>query len=151
MQISVNLNNLKEVLQVLGKDLVQQEQAALASKKVDASGKLSRSLKSQVNINPNDVTLEITGEDYAKWVEHGSKGKPSPKTIRQWIEDKKLNMPEGVEYAIAKSIAKNGTLMYQGKGRYEKPISEVLSATPETIRKTMELLNNIELITITNI
>lgn len=141
MAITLDIAELHKQLTEIGNELVAQLRSDLELKKVNASKKYSNSLKSEVEISAPLAFIDIQGEAYFKYIEKGSKptigGNPSwknaPSDIKKWIQDKGITYEKGMEYAILKSIFKKGTAMYQGKGRYTKPISEPFE--PENIAK----------------
>lgn len=150
MIITVNVDRLEIALDNLGEELVNNLKNDIDSKGVNASGKFKESLRYEVKQDEKTISLEIYGEDYAKFIEHGRKpgGMPPVEAIRTWIKDKGLNLPKGAEFAIAKSIEKKGTRMFQGSGFYDKPITQTLSTERDIIEKVYDLVGDIELLEI---
>ena len=102
---------LKKALEVFGKDYIEALGKELAKAGKDASGNLKRSLDYKVKATGfgTSYTLQILAEDYLKYVDEGRRAgakQPPIQAIKDWVQIKGL--PEGIEFAIAKSISKKG-------------------------------------------
>jgi len=130
MQITVDANQIILALNNLGVELIKELQRDLEVKKVNASGKFSKSLNSRVEQSGTKFILSIYGEGYAKFIQNGRRpgGVPPIAEIRKWIFNKRIPYTKGMEYAIAKSIAKKGTATYQGRSYYIDPITGTLNS-----------------------
>lgn len=110
------------ILQSYGNSTVEQIRSNLATSGTNATGKTSRSLRYEVIVEGNSITLRIVGKPFFKVVETGRKAtpqydKPSEDfvaSIREWAQAKGI---PGAAYAIAKSIHQKGTKLHQSGGR----------------------------------
>lgn len=110
------------ILQGYGNSTVEQIRKNLASTSTNATGHTSRSLRYEVIVEANAITLRIIGKPFMKVVETGRKAtpqftKPSQEfvaSIREWAEAKGV---PGAAYSIAKSIHQKGTKLFQSGGR----------------------------------
>ena len=115
--------DLLPILNTTGQSVVQQIQSNLAATGTNATGKTSRSLRFEVTTNGNIARLRILGRPYFMTVETGRKATPEytkpsldfVQQIREWLQAKGGNM--GAAYAIARSIHKHGTKLWQKGGR----------------------------------
>lgn len=124
------------ILQQEGNSIVEQIRRNLESTGTNATGRTSRSLRYEVRVDANSVTLKIIGRPFFKVVETGRKAtpqytKPSEDfvaSIREWAQAKGV---PGAAYAIAKSIHQKGTKLFQSGGRddvYSNVVNEDLVA-----------------------
>jgi hypothetical protein len=110
------------ILQQYGNSTVEQIRRNLAATGTNATGKTSRSLKYEVRVEANAITLKVIGRPFFNVVETGRKAtpqydKPSPEfvaSIQEWAKAKGV---PGAAYAIAKSIHQKGTKLFQSGGR----------------------------------
>jgi hypothetical protein len=109
---------VKKILVQFAEDTIKAVKLALVAKSVNASGKLSDSLRYE--LDEEGLSIFITG--YGYFVEYGRKpgGLVPVASIRKWIDTKGI-VPKGkiskdsLAWAIAKSIEKKGTLTYISK------------------------------------
>lgn len=127
------MSTLTDILIRNGNEIVIDLQGNLSSLGVNASGKLSRSLESNVKQTPNTAELTISGIGYWYFVENGRKagGRPPIDSIRKWIDDKGI-VPKGISkdslaFLIARKIGDAGTALYRGQGRYENVFSSIIN------------------------
>lgn len=115
--------DLLTILSRYGQSTVAQIQANMATTGTNATGKTSRSLRFEVREQGDKQILQVIGgRKYFMTVETGRKAtpqfdKPSAQfvqAIKEWAEAKGV---EGSPYAIAKSIHKKGTKLFQQGGR----------------------------------
>jgi hypothetical protein len=145
------LSTLTDILIKNGQEIVKDLQSNLNSLGVNASGRLSRSLESNVKETPDMAELTISGLGYWFFVQNGRKagGRPPVSSIRQWIDDKGIT-PNGISkdslaFLIARKIGDAGTALYRGQGRYENVFSSVINESLiDRIEK--ELLDSVELV-----
>lgn len=110
------------ILQGYGNSTVEQIRRNLESTGTNATGKTSRSLRYEVRVEADSITLKILGKPFINVVETGRKAtpqydKPSEEfvaSIREWAKAKGV---PGAAYAIAKSIHQKGTKLFQSGGR----------------------------------
>lgn len=115
--------DLIPILNTTGQSVVQQIQSNLAATGTNATGKTSRSLRFEVTTNGNIARLRILGRPYFMTVETGRKATPEytkpsldfVQQIREWLAAK--GGDQGAAYAIARSIHKHGTKLWQKGGR----------------------------------
>jgi len=128
------------ILSKYGQSTVAQIQQNLASTGTNATGKTSRSLRFEV-VNKGDVqTLTVIGaRPFFMTVETGRKATPSYKpsaefvaTIKAWMTVKGV---EGSPYAIALSIHRKGTRLFQRGGRHDIVDNVVNQSLIDTISK----------------
>ncbi len=114
---------LLTILSTYGQGTVDQIKRNLSSTGTDASGKSSRSLRFEV-INKGDrATLRVLAKPFFMVVETGRKATPQysqpsqdfVSAIRQWLAAKSGN--QGAAFAIARSIHRRGTELWQSGGR----------------------------------
>lgn len=114
------LDNLKIELENFAKDLISKYKDNLAANDHIASGNLANNINFNVNMGDNSATIEITLEDYWKYVENGRKSGRFPPidNILQWIRVKnilpteingKLPTEKQLAYLIGRKIAEEGT------------------------------------------
>lgn len=113
-------DNLKEVLNQCGTELVKKYRENLRKNGHIATGKLFNSVKYELIINSDKIGIEVNLEDYWKYVENGRRsGKfPPLNKIEDWIRVKKI-LPSGggrklptekqLAYLIGRKIANEGT------------------------------------------
>lgn len=125
------------ILQKEGNSIVEQIRRNLESTGTNATGRTSRSLRYEVRVEADSVTLKIIGRPFFKVVETGRKPTRSGASesepnlveqIKEWIAAKGI---PGNAYAIAKSIHQKGTKLFQSGGRddvYSNVVNEDLVA-----------------------
>lgn len=102
------MNNTAQALKILGDQIVQKMRSTLQSNNVDASGRLSKSISSNVVETGEDYKLQISMEDYGEIVDKGRgrsrTGGPKqtwrPKIIN-WMKDKGITPRAGVSLETA--------------------------------------------------
>lgn len=120
-------NTLKAVnqLMVILIDLYRQE---LTVNKVNSTGSLYNTIRSQVINDDQSIDGDLILNDYWKYIEEGRKpGRfPNIQSIKNWIQRKsiipkgdKLPNTEQLSFLISRKIARNGI---QGKNLLEKAI-----------------------------
>lgn len=117
----ITWENTAKVLEEYAEFLVRTYRYYLTSEGTNASKKLANTLKAQVNVGQQVLSVELRLQDYWKWVERGRKpGKfPPINKIREWIDvkpvyatpDKRGRMPKPKQlaYLIGRKIARKGT------------------------------------------
>lgn len=136
----LDLTNIQQLLQ----QFIQAVREDLAQKNINASSKLSKSLKSIVKQKGKWIEISISLEDYWKYVEYGTRPHfPPIQAIRKWIDVKpvlprpingKLPTPDQLAFLIARKISKVGT---RPKPFLNKTISDF-----NLINKVYDLLLN---------
>ena len=107
------MDKLEKALKVFGAEYVEAIGEVLKKADKIASGDLIKSLKTRIFKTGfgTSYTLKVISSFYMKYVESGRKAgsKPPPVSpIKKWMKDKRINLPEGAAYGIAKNIGKNG-------------------------------------------
>ena len=138
--------NLVECLSKLGEEIKESYKNKLESEGINASGKLSNSVKAQVTVNGNIYEIVLSLEDYWKYIE---KGRPKTqnsgngelrRAILEWIRVKpvlpqpyngKLPTEEQLAFLISRKIHREG---YEGK----QPLHNTLEDMKDTIYKEIE-------------
>lgn len=123
--------DLTKILSQAGADIVSKIRQNLAATGTNATGSTSKSLRFQVTTNGTIANLRIIGRPYFMAVETGIKpypqyDKPSRefvKAIREWLAAK--SGEQGAAYAIARSIHKKGTKLWQRGGRTDVVTNDV--------------------------
>ena len=121
------------ILSQNGTSIVDQIRQNLASTGTNATGKTSRSLRFEVTQTTDKQVLRVIGKPFFNVVETGRKAtpqytKPSQEfvnAIKEWAQAKGI---PGAAYAIAKSIHKKGTKLFQVGGRSDI-VSNVINQT----------------------
>lgn len=133
MTIAALVVDVLPILQQYGNSAVEQIRANLASTGTNATGKTSRSLRYEVIVQANTVTLKVIGKPFFTVVETGRKAtpqydKPSKEFVASIMEWAKAKGVPGAAYAIAKSIHQKGTKLHRSGGR-EDIYSSVVNDT----------------------
>lgn len=123
ISITALIVDLIPILNQTGSSVVQQIRNNLAATGTNATGRTSRSLRFEVTTNGNIARLRILGRPYFMTVETGRKATPEytkpsrdfVQQIKDWLAAK--GGDQGAAYAIAKSIHKHGTKLWQKGGR----------------------------------
>lgn len=112
---NLDLTNIQQLLQ----QFIQAVREDLAQQNINASSKLSKSLKSVVKQKGKWIEISISLEDYWKYIEYGTRPHfPPIQAIRKWIDVKpvlprpmkgKLPTPDQLAFLIARKISKVGT------------------------------------------
>lgn len=112
---NLDLTNIKQLLQ----QFIQAVREDLAQQNINASSKLSQSLKSVVKQKGKWIEISISLEDYWKYIEYGTRPHfPPIQAIRKWIDVKpvlprpmkgKLPTKDQLAFLIARKISKVGT------------------------------------------
>lgn len=112
---NLDLTNIQQLLQ----QFIKAVRDDLAHQNINASSKLSKSLKSVVKQKGKWIEISISLEDYWKYIEYGTRPHfPPIQAIRKWIDVKpvlprpmkgKLPTPDQLAFLIARKISKVGT------------------------------------------
>ena len=139
-------DNLVKCLTDLGEDIKEMYKQQLATDGINASGKLSNSVKSLVKVNDNVYEIDLQLEDYFRYVEDGRKRTENGgngelrRNILDWIKVKpilptpfngKLPTESQLAYLISRKIH---TLGYEGK----RPLHKTLETNKEKIYSEIE-------------
>ena len=83
-------------------------------KRIDNTGKLRRSLRSDVSASANSFSASILMEEYGEWVDKGrKKGKGAPvNAIRKWIKQKPLRIRDAQGQFVKATESKINSLAY---------------------------------------
>lgn len=113
--------NLITILSQFGTSTIEKIKQNLAASGTNASGKTANSLRMEVTTDGFKQILKIFGRPFFMTVETGRKATPDYKpslsfvaTIQAWMTAKGV---PGSAYAIAQSIHKKGTKLWQSGGR----------------------------------
>ena len=111
----LDLTDIQQLLQ----QFIQAVREDLAQQNINASSKLSKSLKSVVKQKGKWIEISISLEDYWKYIEYGTRPHfPPIQAIRKWIDVKpvlprpmkgKLPTRDQLAFLIARKISKVGT------------------------------------------
>jgi hypothetical protein len=111
-------NTLKNDLETLGKEIVKELVSQLIQANKVASGDLIKNLDYKVLEQVDTLMIQLidkSKDQHLKYVDQGRKpGRmPPTKPIVKWITDRKIKLldgekPEGIAFAIAKKIARDG-------------------------------------------
>lgn len=113
--------NIRQYLNYLGNTLVNNYRNNLKNRNVDATGKLGNTLSFKVVSEDGVLAVDLSLEDYWKYVEYGRQaGKfPPISSIKEWIKVKPVipnikngHLPtvEELSYLISRKIAQKGIL-----------------------------------------
>jgi hypothetical protein len=107
------MDKLEKALKIFGAEYVEAMGEILKKADKIASGDLIKSLKTRIfkTAFGTSYTLKFISAIHMKYVESGRRAgaKPPPVApIKKWMKDKRINLPEGAAYGIAKNIGKNG-------------------------------------------
>lgn len=140
--------NLKNSLDLLGKEIITELTNELISADKRASGSLLSSLKYEVLTTIDGLLLNILSNDYLNNIDKGRRPgskRPPIKSIQPWVESKGIvfNDSKGnplsslsTSFMIANSISKKGIKPLNIK---EKVIGSILSRKKELIQKGLKL------------
>lgn len=121
LTISTTVRFMTDILENRGKEYVRRIQQNLSSTGTDASGETSRSVGYRVYSQGTNFVLEVFGgRPFFPTVETGSKPSkknPSPAMVESLKQWKAIRGLEASPWAIAKSILKNGSKLWQKGGR----------------------------------
>lgn len=134
---------IAQKLKEAGKGIVSELRQSFAAKGVNASGTLSRELRSVVEENSAGARMYVDALGYVFEVEEGTppknlrgyKNKPPAflvERIRKWIDDKQLPLfsgfrnKDGMAWAITTKINREGTTRHRNKIR-SGAISDVIN------------------------
>lgn len=111
----LDLTDIQQLLQ----QFIQAVREDLAQQNINASSKLSKSLKSVVKQKGKWIEISISLEDYWKYIEYGTRPHfPPIQAIRKWIDVKpvlprpmkgKLPTRDQLAFLIARKISRVGT------------------------------------------
>ena len=143
----IKFDNLQQVLEEYGNVIAEQYKSNLKANGHKATGNLINSITSHITVNGNEYAIELTLEDYYKYVEEGRRpGKfPPVDKILQWIKVKhilptpingKLPTEKQLAFLISRKIAEKGT-----KGTYdlEKAIDTTINEWDEKITDALDM------------
>ena len=143
----IKFDNLQQVLEEYGNVIAEQYKSNLKANGHNATGKLINSITSHITVNGNEYAIELTLEDYYKYVEEGRRpGKfPPVDKILQWIKVKhilptpingKLPTEKQLAFLISRKIAEKGT-----KGTYdlEKVMDNTINEWDEKITDALDM------------
>ena len=112
---NLDLTDIQQLLQ----QFIHAVRDDLAQQNINASSKLSKSLKSVVKQKGKWIEISISLEDYWKYIEYGTRPHfPPIQAIRKWIDVKpvlprpmkgKLPTRDQLAFLIARKISKVGT------------------------------------------
>lgn len=112
---NLDLTDIQQLLQ----QFIQAVREDLKQQNINASSKLSQSLKSVVKQKGKWIEISISLEDYWKYIEYGTRPHfPPIQAIRKWIDVKpvlprpmkgKLPTRDQLAFLIARKISKVGT------------------------------------------
>lgn len=112
---NLDLTDIQQLLQ----QFIQSVRDDLAQQNINASSKLSNSLKSVVKQKGKWIEISISLEDYWKYIEYGTRPHfPPIQAIRKWIDVKpvlprpikgKLPTRDQLAFLIARKISRVGT------------------------------------------
>lgn len=112
---NLDLTDIQQLLQ----QFIQAVREDLEQQNINASSKLSKSLKSVVKQKGKWIEISISLEDYWKYIEYGTRPHfPPIQAIRKWIDVKpilprpmkgKLPTRDQLAFLIARKISKVGT------------------------------------------
>lgn len=116
----INLNNVMETLEQYAQDVRNEYQDNLIRDGRIAGGKLLNSVEYHVVQNGQVYEVQLSLEDYWKYVEYGTRPHfPPMDKILEWVrvkpviprpnEDGDLPSPKELAYLIARKISKKGT------------------------------------------
>lgn len=121
----MNLDNLRQVLEEMARDIAQGYKDELVrnghyTTLGPEAGKLLRSIRTQVVTGDQAYEITMTLEEYWKYLESGTRPHwPPPGPIARWIEIKpviprpdargRIPSPKSLEYLIRRKIAREGT------------------------------------------
>lgn len=126
--------SLAKLFEQQGQGIVADLRASYAKFGVNASGDLSKTTESRVEVGPSSITLQIIINAYGLTLEPGrgptknSQGGVLYAQIRRWVDDKGIGQAakrDGIAYAITKTIHEKGTKAFRDKDG-PKVISSVI-------------------------
>jgi hypothetical protein len=134
--------DLIPILNQYGQSTVQRIRNNLATTGTNATGKTSQSVRFEVTQDGTVARMRIYGRPYFMATETGIKpypqyNKPSREfvaAIREWLAA--VGGEQGAAYAIARSIHKKGTKLYQSGGR-KTIVSNVIPDLNTQIQKSV--------------
>jgi len=142
----IKFDNLQAALEEYGNVIAEQYKSNLNANGHKATGNLINSITSHITVNGYEYAIELTLEDYYKYVEEGRRpGKfPPIDKILQWIKVKKIlptpingKLPteKQLAFLISRKIANEGT-----KGTYdlEKAIDTTINEWDEKITDALD-------------
>jgi len=141
-------NNTIKVLNDFGKILVERYRENLQEHR--ASGKLQDTCRYFVETGTNSIELNLSLEEYWKYIEYGTKPHWAPITaIRNWIEikpvlpypgkDGKLPTPEQLAFLISRKISIEGTKPTNIlEGTIDEVLAEFDNALDEAITQDLD-------------
>jgi len=132
----IKFDNLQRVLAEFGNALSEQYKEKLTEDNRIASGRLVSSVNSKVVVNNNEFIVELSLEDWWKYIEYGTKPHMPPVSkILEWVNVKrilptpmangKLPTEQQLAWMIAKKIERVGT---EGTPNLTNSIDEMVSA-----------------------
>lgn len=104
--------HLEEKLLEIGAELRDRYKGKLKANGVYATGKLYNSVDFKLTVNEGKIDLSFVALDYWIIIEEGRKPNskmPNVQEIRKWMVAKNIPTKPGLDFVIARSIAKKGT------------------------------------------
>ena len=144
------LKNLEETLEIWGEVIADEYKITLKTEGINASGKLSNSVKSLFSANGNLYEVSLQLEDYYKMIEDGRKPTKNGgngelrRNILNWIRVKpilpqpyngKLPTEQQLAYLISRKIHRLG---YEGKQPLKKSVDKYRSNIISDIEKALQ-------------
>lgn len=143
----IKFDNLQAALEEYGNVIAEQYKSNLKANGHKATGNLINSITSHITVNGYEYAIELTLEDYYKYVEEGRRpGKfPPVSKILEWVKVKrilptpmangKLPTEKQLAFLISRKIAEKGT-----KGTYdlEKAMDTTINEWDEKITDALD-------------
>lgn len=135
----IKFDNLQAALEEYGNVIAEQYKSNLKANGHKATENLINSITSHITVNGYEYAIELTLEDYYKYVEEGRRpGKfPPVDKILEWIKVKNGKLPteKQLAFLISRKIANEGT-----KGTYdlEKAIDTTINEWDEKITDALD-------------
>ena len=150
----------KKALNAFAKKVIRESKKNLNSQKINASGRLAKSLGYDVNIFPNSFSLSFEMEDYGKFIDKGVQGADSAKSVNKtspykytgrfkmippssldkWVISKGISgirdekgrfiKRQSLKYAIATSVYQKGI---RASMFFTKPFERAFKGLPEDL------------------
>lgn len=142
----IKFDNLQSVLAEFGNALCERYKEKLTQDNRIASGKLISSVNSKVVVNNNEFIVELSLEDWWKYIEYGTRPHMPPvNKILEWVTVKqilptpmangKLPTEKQLAWMIAKKIERVGT---EGTPNLTNSIDEMVSTYEIKIEEALD-------------
>jgi len=144
-----------QALNIVGQQIVNRIPEELKANGSYVTGNLAKSYTYEVVQTKNGWTLNIIdgsgrgkynyGDSVDEGLERGPGGMPPPKSIENWIKQKRIAVPQGFtpeefSWAIAKSIAKKGQRFRKPKPFIEPAINYVFQQDDEKLQQAAQVI-----------